>query len=186
MSRASDKGTAEKVKSNAPPCLIFFDGDGEEFHRSQRISKENTAADVEAAMKEALQKYAPREISWASGSVADTLAAAKEQRKLVALVFLEDGKEASQKFVGALQDRWLAKLQDRLLFVKAMHDDASESSQEWGVSSAPTLLLVDPLAAADGERKKCVLERVTGEKAPGTLRGLLLRALARFEKSLGK
>src|ERR1700716_3144114 len=91
MVRCADKATSDKVKSSAISTMIFFDGDGKEYHRTIV----GTSDSVEAAFKKANELYAKKAISWATGEPSAVMSQAKEdKKKLVALVFADDKKDS--------------------------------------------------------------------------------------------
>ena len=49
----------------------------------------------------------------------------EEKKKLLALAFLDEKKD-SETFVASLEDRWVAKYQDRSVFTKVAFDRTSE------------------------------------------------------------
>ena len=135
MVRCADKTTSDKVKSNAISTMIFFDGDGKEYLRSVVEGDDS----VQAAFKKALEVYSKKPISWASGEPSTVMSQTRDdKKKLVALAFLDDKKD-SEALVNSLEDRWLAKHQDRLVFTTVAFDRAwvqavrgnSEEAHQW-------------------------------------------------------
>src|SRR5436309_2114812 len=91
MVRCADKTTSDKVKSSAISTMIFFDGDGKEYHRTIV----GTVDTVEAAFKKASELYSKKSIAWATGETSDVLSAARgDTKKLVALAFLDEKKDS--------------------------------------------------------------------------------------------
>lgn len=178
MVRASDKGTAMKVKAKRPPEMVFFDGDGEEFYRAGV----RDASSMQTAFSEALKKYSSQEISWASGEVADILTQAKEQKRLVVLAFMDE-KDPSQGLVKSLQDRWNVKHHKDLLFVKVAYERNSEACKAWGVTSCPVLLLVNPL---EDDARKRVLDKLIAKKDLRSVKTFLVKGLEKFKKLQGE
>jgi hypothetical protein len=176
MVRCADKTTSDKVKSSAISTLIFFDGDGKEYHRTEV----STADSVEAAYKKALEMYAKRPVSWASGEPSAILSETRNDRKkLVALAFLDDKKD-SEALLGALEDRWVAKHQDRLVFTKVAFDRTSEICKKWNVTAAPTLVLINP---AEEDAKKSVVDQLVSKKELTSVHAFLVKAFEKFDKS---
>jgi len=184
MVRCADKATAEKVNAKAIPSLVFYDGDGQEFLQKAVTNGEgieNAALSIEAAMKEALEKYAPKPVSWASGEVAGVLEQGASEKKPVVLVFVDD-KESSKEFLESLNDRWIVKHHDKAIFVQAPYDRESDLCKEWRVGQAPTALLVNASAERPSDR---VVEKCTQSKV-ANVKSLFLKGLPKFQKALLK
>jgi len=176
MVRCADKATSDKVKSDAISTVIFFDGDGKEYHRTIV----STADTVEAAFKKANELYAKRPISWASGEPASVMSDTRSDRKkLVALAFLDDKKD-SETLVASLEDRWTAKYQDRLAFTRVAFDRTSEICKKYNVSSVPTLILVNP---SEEDAKKSVVDQLVAKKELASVRSFLVRAFDKFDRA---
>jgi len=176
MVRCADKATSDKVKSDAISTMIFFDGDGKEYHRTIV----GTVDTVEAAFKKASELYAKRPVAWATGEPSDVISGAKEdKKKLVALAFLDDKKD-SETLVNSLEDRWVAKYQDRLIFTKIAYDRTSELSKKYNVTSAPALILVNP---SQEDAKKSVVDQLVAKKELATVHSFLVKAFDRFDKA---
>ncbi|HVE39916.1 MAG TPA: thioredoxin domain-containing protein [Planctomycetota bacterium] len=176
MVRCADKATSDKVKSDAISTMIFLDGDGKEFHRTIV----GTADTVEAAFKKASELYSKKPISWASGEASDVISGAKgEAKKLVALAFLDEKKD-SETFLSSLEDRWVAKYHERMVFTKVAFDRNSELCKKYNVTSAPTLLLVNPLQE---DAKKSVVDSLVSKKELLSVRNFLAKAFDKFDKA---
>lgn len=176
MVRCADAKTAKRIKPGPVPALVYFDGDGEAIHRAVVRTEE----EVRAAFQAALKRYASREIAWASGDFESVLRKAGELKRPVALVFV-DGKSGSNALVKVLEDRWIAKHHDRLVFLSIPYKRDSEDCRRWGVTSSPALLVLNPLEEKDSRR---VLSRLSGRKDVRSARACLLKALEKFRKSL--
>jgi hypothetical protein len=172
MVRCADKTTADKVKSQAPPALIFLDGDGKEYYRTAVSG----GAGVEEAMKKALEMYANKPVSWATGDAGSLVEQSRSQKKLLALVFLDEKKD-SEAFAKALEDRWIAKHHERLVFQRVEFERDSAAAKAWGVTSAPSMVLVNPEEQDD---KKRVIDRLASKKEIVSIRAFLVKA---FEKA---
>jgi hypothetical protein len=157
--------------------MIFFDGDGKEYHRTM-VSTPDT---VEAAYKKALEMYAKRPVSWASGDSA-TAASQADSKKLLALAFLDEKKD-SETFVASLEDRWVAKHHDRFVFSRIAFDRNSEECKKWGVTSAPTLLLVNP---AEENPKKSIVDQLVSKKELTSVRAFLIRNIEKLDRASKK
>jgi Thioredoxin len=176
MVRCADKATSDKVKSDAISTMIFLDGDGKEFHRTIV----GTADTVEAAFKKASELYTKKPISWASGEASDVISGAKgEAKKLVALAFLDEKKD-SETFLSSLEDRWVAKYHERMVFTKVAFDRNSELCKKYNVTSAPTLLLVNPLQE---DAKKSVVDSLVSKKELLSVRNFLAKAFDKLDKA---
>ncbi len=173
--RCADKATAEKVKSQSPPSVIFLDADGEEYYRT--VISVKTLEDV---FKKALEMYSSKEIAWAPGEPASGLSQARDSRKLLALTFLDDKKD-SESFVETLQDRWIVKHHGKVVFQKRAFSRDSEECKEWGVSMAPTLLLVDP---CEEDARKRVVDRLTGKKSVPSVRAFLVKNIEKYARQV--
>jgi hypothetical protein len=176
MVRCADKTTSDKVKSDAISTMIFFDGDGKEFHRTIV----GTADTIEAAFKKANELYTKRPISWASGEPSSVMAQAQgDKKKLVALAFLDEKKD-SDTLVASLEDRWVAKHQDRLVFTKVAFDRTSEICKKYNVTSVPTLVLVNP---SEEDAKKSVVDQLVAKKELASVRSFLMKAFDKFDRA---
>jgi len=176
MVRCADKATSDKVKSEAISTMIFFDGDAKEY---LRVSVE-TPDSVEAAFKKGQKMYSSRPISWATGDSSSVLSQVQgDRKKLVALAFVDDKKD-SAAMLTALEDRWLVKHQDRLVFAKIAFDRNSEECRKWNVTSAPTLLLVNP---AEENLKKSIVDQLVAKKELVSVHNFLVKAFDKFDKA---
>lgn len=176
MVRCADKTTSDKVKSSSISTMIFFDGDGKEY---LRVGVE-TPDSVEAAFKKGLETYASRPISWATGDSSSVVSQVQgDRKKLVALAFVDDKKD-SAALLSALEDRWLVKHHDRLVFAKMAFDRNSEECKKWNVTSSPTLLLVNP---AEENPKKSVVDQLVAKKELSTVHAFLIKAFEKFDKA---
>jgi len=153
MVRCADKATAVKVKSEAPPALIFLDGDGTEFMRVGGITPES----IEGHMRSALEKYGSREIAWKESAAPG---------KPTARIFVDERKE-SQAFLEALTDRWLAKHHEKLAFVKTPYGKDDPACKELKITSAPALVLLDK----DGKE----VDRLVAKTQVTSIRAFLLK-----------
>src|SRR5262249_4255487 len=172
--KACDKKTQEAVHSKGPGELVFIDPDGTELHRGVCLD----AAAIEKAMDAALGKYAARPISW-NVYEAKALEAARAAEKL-ALVAFDDGGKEGEGLLKSLEDRMLARLQDRFTFIRVEFRKDSDEARMWAVTSAPTLLVVDPAKEAGSH---AVLERISGKKTPVQLKAVIQKACRSQEKA---
>jgi hypothetical protein len=158
-----EKKQAEEVRASRHSEILFLDGAGDEYHRIVL----NDAKALEVEMAGVLEKYRPREVSWASTD--GRLPA--DPKKPVVLVFADSSKESGEA-LKLLRDRSVAFFHDRFIFVKTAYRKDSEEAKKWGVAQAPAFVLLEAGRAEP-------VERVTLPKAAWELRGLLARALAR-------
>jgi len=180
MVRCADKATSDKVKSDAISTMIFFDGDGKEYYRKSV----STLDSVEATYQKAMEMYARRPISWATGEVSEVVSQSRgdSKKKLVALVFLDDKKD-SETLAGVLEDRWLAKHQDRLVFTKVAFDRTSDTCKKYAVSAAPTVILVNP---SEEDPKKSIVDTMVAKKELVSVHAFLVKAFDKFDKASKK
>ncbi len=175
MVRCADKATAEKVKSNEPPALIFIDGDGQEYFRTVI-----GAGNADEALQKGLDKYPRKDVSWATGDLASVLAQAREQNRLVALAFMDDKKD-SETFAINLTDRWIAKHHEKLVFFRMNLDRNSPEAREYGVTLAPSLLILNP--AEEGDAKKRIVTSALDKKELLTLRNTVVKAIEKTART---
>ncbi len=154
--------------------MIFFDPDGKEFAR--HTVRDGPAA--ETAFSAALKVYSNKEISWATGSAEESISAASSIHKPVVLAFLDSGKD-SEAILQTLQHPWLARNHDKFIFTRVEFDKTSAAARDFAVTSAPTLVLVNPL---EGDVKKRAIEKIVGKKTVNSLRTSLAKALAKVAK----
>ena len=176
MVRCADKTTSDKVKSSGLSTMIFFDGDGKEYHRTPVSSPDS----VETAFNKALEIYSKKPISWASGEASDVISqSAGDKKKLVALVFADDKKD-SEALLNVLEDRWVAKHHERLTFSKIAYERNSDTAKKWNVTTAPTILLINP---AEEDPKKRIVDQLVAKKELVSVRNFLVRAMEKFDKT---
>jgi hypothetical protein len=172
--RACDKKTQEAVHSKGPGELVFIDPDGTELHRGVCLD----AAAIEKAMDAALEKYAGRPISW-NVYEAKALEAARARDQLAVIAFDDGGKDGGT-LIKSLEDRMLARLQDKFTFIRVEFRKDSDDARVWAVTSAPALLVVDPAKEAGPH---AVIERLSGKRSPAQLKAALQKACRPQEKS---
>jgi hypothetical protein len=165
--KACDKKTQEAIRSKGPGELVFLDPDGNELHRNVCLD----APAIEKAMDAALAKYAPRAISW-NVYQDKAIESARASRKLALVAFDNGGKDA-EALLKSLEDRMLARLHDRFSFIRVEFRKDSDEARTWAVSSAPTLLIVDPAKDAGAP---AVVERIAGKKNVAQLKAILQKA----------
>ncbi len=151
---------AEEVRATRAAEILFLDGDVSEYHRI--VLNDAKALDVE--MTGVLERYRPREVSWAS-----TLPA--EPKKPVVLCFT-DSTKASSDALKLLRDRSIAFFHDRFIFVRVAWRKDSEEAKKWAIPQAPAFVVIRSPRAEP-------LERVVMPKAAWEIRGALTRTLAK-------
>ena len=119
-------------------------------------------------MSGVLEKYRPREVSWASADAKVPV----DAKKPVVLVFADSTKESTEA-LKLLRDRSVAFFHDRFIFVRATWKKDSEEAKKWAVPQAPAFVVIDPARAE-------ALERVTMPKAAWEIQGALTRSLAKL------
>jgi hypothetical protein len=165
--RLTDRKAAAELRATRCLEAIFLDPDGEEVHRAEF----KDAAALDRSMATAVERCSARPVPWASTD--GSLPAAAGGRPVV-LVFADDRKE-SVDGLKALEDRAVASLHEKFVFVKVPWKKDGEEAKRWGAALAPSVVVVDPSSRE-------VLDRAAGRKAPRDLRALLLKALAKAEK----
>src|SRR5262249_13847300 len=100
-------------------------------------------------------------------------------KKLVALAFLDDRKD-SEGLVASLEDRWVVKFHERMIFTKVAYDKNSELCKKYNVTSAPTLILVNP---SQEDAKKSIVDQLVAKKELGSVRSFLMKAFDKFDKA---
>jgi hypothetical protein len=179
MVRCADKATSDKVKSSGLSTMIFFDGDGKEYHRTPV----STPDSVEAAFNKALEKYSKKPVAWASGEASDVISqSAGDPKKLVALVFADDRKD-SEALLNALEDRWVAKHHERITFSKIAYERNSDIAKKWNVTTAPTILLVNP---SEEDPRKRIVDQLVAKKELVSVRNFLVKGIEKFDKGTKK
>ncbi len=167
--RVSDKKTAAGLKATKTPEAIFIDGDGHEYFRSD--FKEPRA--LRRAMESALEKFVPRPIAWGAHDGAKGGTATVEEKRLTLLAVVDDKKDSAET-LKALEDKTVAKLHDRFLFVKAPYRPNSEEAKKWTVIQAPTLIVLDPT-------RRTLIHREGGKKDAAKVKAFLADALEKAD-----
>jgi hypothetical protein len=168
--RVVDKKMAQELKATRCAEIIFLDCDGDEFCRSSF----QDVRTLDKAMEQALQKYSPKEIAWAAYDAKAGVTASEERKRLVVLGFSDEKKESSEA-LKVLEDRQLVKFHDRFLFLRVAFKKDSEECRKWGVTQAPTVVIVDP---AKGD----VVDRLSGRRSVKEIKPVFAKAMTRLEK----
>ncbi len=163
-----DAKSAERVKATGGGQLIFVDSDCREIHR---VADAANVTAVGVGMGEALRKYTDRTVPWTI--LREGLLEAVKGRGEVLVVAFSDGGRESQETLKALEDRMVARLHDRCTFVEIEFRKDSPEAQRWKVTSAPTLLVVNPAR----EESKAVIASAVGRRTPPQLKALLTKGL---------
>ena len=74
----------------------------------------------------------------------------------------------------------MAKYQERLIFTKVAYDKTSELCKKYNVTTAPTLLLVNP---EQEDAKKSVVDSLVAKKELLSVRNFLAKAFDRLDKA---
>jgi hypothetical protein len=172
--KCTDMSTVKAVRATSKCELIFFDPDGDEILRIVVKS----SAEIVAAMKDALTRYANKPIAWIPNAPPSD-AGVSEGKHMVVLLFGSDTEEAIAA-ARTLEDRRVAKFHERCLFVRIEYRKDSPEVKAWNINSAPTLILMD-------RRKdfvaKSAVERTTERKTPREMKSFLVRGLSAIEKA---
>ena len=159
--KVCEKAMSEQVRATRALEILFLDGYGDEYGRTCL----SDAKSLDLEMTGVLEKYRPREVSWAS---TDAKVPA-DAKKPVVLAFVDSNKESSEA-LKMLRDRSIAFFHDRFIFVRAVWKKDSDEAKKYAVTQAPSFLVLDR-----GE----VVERVALPKAVWELKGALTRTLAK-------
>lgn len=164
--RVCEKKTAQSVKSTRAPEVIFLDPDGDEVSRSD--FKDGVSLD--RAMTAAVQRYAPRDVTWG----AEIPAPAQASKPLLVVGFDDEKGEALKAF----EDKTVVKFHDRIEFVRLPFKKDGEAAKKWGVAQAPAIFICDGSKEAP---EKNALEKISGKKGPAAVKAAILRALAKID-----
>ena len=168
--KCSDLKTVKLVRAVSKCELIVLDPEMADVHRVVLKGP----ADVAPALKAALAAYARKPISWATDAPP-----VESGKQMTVLLFASDS-DADVAVVGALEDRRVASLHEKCVFVRITYRKDSPESKDWNVSQAPTLLLLD---STRDFKAKSVLDRALGKKNPREMRSFLAKGLAAIEKA---
>jgi hypothetical protein len=163
-----DPKSAERVKATARGQLVFVDADCREIHR---IADGSTVEAVGVAMGEALRKYSNQTVFWTTLREG-LLEEVKGRREVLVLAFRTEGKD-SEETLKALEDRMVARLHDRCTFVEIPFKKDSPEALRWKVTSAPTVVVVNPAR----EESKSVVASAAGRRTAPQLKALLTKGL---------
>jgi hypothetical protein len=123
--------------------VALVDSDGATYAEARNEAAEN----VKSAMDKALEFWVDREIVW-NPSYSGGLSTAKERERLMMVAFT-DSKEPSKQALKAVESKVVAKYHRSLQFVEQGLD--SETARTFGITEAPTFLLVHPEKAEPGK-----------------------------------
>jgi hypothetical protein len=167
--RVVDKKTAQDLKATRCGDIIFLDADGDEYYRSGF----QDVRSLEKVIEEGQHRYCSREITWTAFDPKATMAQTSEAKRLLVLGFSDDKRESAEG-LKVLEDRQLVKYHDRCQFVRIFFKKDSEDSRKWGITQAPSLVIVDP---AKGD----VLDRLTGRRTVKELKPVFAKAVGRLD-----
>lgn len=172
--KCTDMKTVKAVKAVSKCELIFLDPDDSELLRVVVKSP----AEIAAAMKDVLAKYANKPIQWHLDSPP-----AREsipEGKLMIVVLFGDDSDGVAAAIRSLEDRRVARVHEKCLFVKIAYRKESSETKEWKVLGAPTLLILD---STRDFGPKSVLERSSERKTPKEMKSFLVKGLGAIEKA---
>ncbi len=172
--KCADMTTVRAAKATSKCELILFDPDGEELLRTVVKS----SADIAGAMKETLTRYSSKAIQW-SLNAPPAQSFASPGKQMTVLLFANDSDEVVAA-VRSLEDRRVAKLHPKCVFVRIEYRKDSPEVKTWNVIAAPTLIVLD---VAKEFGPKSVVERTTERKNPKEMMTFLSRGLGAIEKS---
>jgi hypothetical protein len=170
--KCTDMTTVRAVRATSKCELIFLDPDGDEILRTVAKSPQ----DVATAMKDALTRYSNKLIAWNAG--APPQASETEGRPLVVLLFASESEDSAAA-LRILEDRRVAKIHEKCVFVRINYVKDSAEVKTWNVQGAPTLILMDRNREFS---PKSVVERSTERKTPREMKSFLVRGLKAVEK----
>ncbi|HLF94935.1 MAG TPA: hypothetical protein VJB14_15820 [Planctomycetota bacterium] len=171
--KCADLKLAKAVKATSKCELIFLDPDGVELLRVVVRSAEEIAA----ALKECLTRYAGKPIAWTPNSPPSQESA--PSGKPMTVVLFGDDSEGVAAAIRSLEDRRVAGVHEKCLFVRIQYRKDSAETREWNVQGTPTLLLLDSIKDFG---PKSVLERSWGRKTPREMKAFLIKGLVAIEK----
>jgi hypothetical protein len=122
-----------------------------------------------AAWEAALKKYADQPVRWEN-----EIPASSSSKRLLVVAFDDEKGEGLKE----LEDRQVAKLHERCLFVRLPYEKNGADAKKWGVTQAPTVILCDP---AKENPEKNPLEKLSGKKSAAALKAALQKALLKIE-----
>jgi hypothetical protein len=123
--------------------LALVDSDGATYAEAKTDNPEHLLE----AINKASEYWVDREIIW-SQSLTGGLSAAKERERLVMLAFTNNEKE-SKDALKAMESKVVGKYHNSLQFIEQALD--SEAAQKFGVTAAPTFVIVHPEKAEAGK-----------------------------------
>ncbi len=175
----SQKGPPELMQKygvKGYPTVVFTDHTGKEVEKLRG----RDPASVKSQIEDVVKKYAVQ--VFLDGSIDDAKAAAKEQGKLLGVVFMDDDPKSEKKnaYVKAvlLHDE-LEALRKQFVWVKRPIEGpdgkTSDEAKGYRATKTGTVVLIDP-AAEDGDG---VIDKITN---PKKLKKDLERAIAKHSK----
>ena len=171
--KCTDLKTVKAVRAQSKCELIVLDPDAADICRVVVRSP----AEIAAALKNALALYARKPIAWLEKSPAPVDGVSG--RPLLVLLFGDHSADEAA-VVAALENRRVARIHERCVFVRVPWSKDAPGLQGWSVTKAPTLLLLDADREVSG---KFVLERSSGKKTPREMKAFLSKGLAALERS---
>lgn len=150
--------------------VIVVDPDGDKI-------ASGTSAALKQVIESALRAWSERPITWGS-ALEEAVKQAKSKGKLVLAAWADDRKAAAETLKN-LEDRSVAKLHERFVFVKLPYTRDAQDVREWKVHAAPTLIVLDPEKFEVGKW----LDKVSGSQSARALKEFLQKALRKHEEA---
>jgi len=172
--KCTDLKIVKAVKATSKCELIFLDPD--ELELLRLVVK--SSAEIAAAMKDCLARYASKPITWSPNS--PPARGGSTEGKPMTVVLFGDDSDAAAAAVRSLEDRRVSRVHEKCIFVKFAYQKESPETREWNVLGAPTILLLDSLRDFG---PKSVLERSSERKNPKEMKAFLVRGLGAIEKA---
>lgn len=170
--KCTDLKLAKTVKATSKCEMIFLDPDEVEL---LRVVVKSTA-EIAAAMKDVLTRYATKLISWTPNSPP----AKVEGKPMTVVLFGDDSDAAVAAAVRTLEDRRVSGIHEKCVFVRIPYQRDSAEVRDWKINGAPTLLLLD---STKDFGPKSVLERASDRKTPKEMKAFLVKGLLAVEKA---
>jgi hypothetical protein len=171
--KCTDLKMVKALKATSKCELIFLDPDDLELLRTVVKS----SAEIAAAMKDCLARYANKPITWNLNSP-PSKGSSVEGRPMT-LVLFGDDSDAAAAAIRSLEDRRVANVHEKCIFVKIPYRKEATETRDWNVQGAPTLLILD---SAKDFGPKSVLERSSDRKTPKEMKAFLIKGLVAIEK----
>lgn len=164
---------AKEFNVQNPGDVVVVDPDGDKIASGASTMLQQV---IDAAVK----AWSDKPISW-GGALEDAVKQAKEKGKIVLAAWADDRKAAAETLKN-LEDKSVAKLHDKFVFVKLPYAKDAQDVKDWKVNSAPTLIVLDPEKFEVGKW----LDKVSGSLSKRALKDFLQKALRKHEEAKKK